>query len=638
MHRKLNMIVIAGMLVALAVVSMASGTSAGPLDPTAGPTNTNAYTLDQLWNRLSYGAAGTPSTFAEPSSGPGTSTMHTLDDIMALAPAVDDTNGASAAEVVSGKAFWGLTTGGWGVKTGTAALGSDVSGANGSLTFAIPNGFYAGKIATAQDTALTAGNIREGANIFGVAGSSIQASGTVVEGEVLLGKTFSNASAAGLTGSMPNRGAVILTPGPADVAIVAGYHDGFGKVVGDPALAAGNIRQGANIFGVAGSSIQASGTVVEGEVLLGKTFSNASAAGLTGSMPNRGAVILTPGPADVAIVAGYHDGFGKVVGDPALAAGNIREGANIFGVAGSSIQASGTVVEGEVLLGKTFSNASAAGLTGSMPNRGAVILTPGPADVAIVAGYHDGFGKVVGDPALAAGNIRQGANIFGVAGSSIQASGTVVEGEVLLGKTFSNASAAGLTGSMPNRGAVILTPGPADVAIVAGYHDGFGKVVGDPALAAGNIREGANIFGVAGSSIQASGTVVEGEVLLGKTFSNASAAGLTGSMPNRGAVILTPGPADVAIVAGYHDGFGKVVGDPALAAGNIREGANIFGVAGSSIQASGTVVEGEVLLGKTFSNASAAGLTGSMPNRGAVILTPGPADVAIAGGVSRWFR
>ena len=206
MHRKLHMIVIAGMLVALAVVSVASGTSAGPLDPTAGPTNTNAYTLDQLWNRLSAGAAGTPSAFTEPSSGPDTGTMHTLDEIMALAPVVDDTNGASAAEVAGGKTFWGLTTGGWGVNSGTAAVGSNISGANGSLTFAIPNGFYTGKTATAQDPALAAGNIREGANIFGVAGTSIQASGTVVAGEVLLDKTFSNASGAG-TGSMPNRGA-----------------------------------------------------------------------------------------------------------------------------------------------------------------------------------------------------------------------------------------------------------------------------------------------------------------------------------------------------------------------------------------------------------------------------------------------
>ena len=170
MHRKLNVIVIAGILVALVGVGTSSVAFAGPLDPPTGPASTNAYTLDQLWNRLSSGTAGTPSTFAEPSSGPGTSTMHTLDEIMAVAPAVD-ANGASAAEVVSGKKFWGLTTGGWGVKTGTAALGSHVSGVNGSLTFAIPDGFYTGKTATAQDTDLTAGNIRQGANIFGVAGS-----------------------------------------------------------------------------------------------------------------------------------------------------------------------------------------------------------------------------------------------------------------------------------------------------------------------------------------------------------------------------------------------------------------------------------------------------------------------------------
>ena len=206
MHRKLHMIVIAGMLVALAVVSVASGTSAGPLDPTAGPTNTNAYTLDQLWNRLSAGAAGTPSAFTEPSSGPDTGTMHTLDEIMALAPAVDDTNGASAAEVAGGKTFWGLTTGGWGVNSGTAAVGSNVSGANGSLTFAIPNGFYTGKTATAQDPALTAGNIREGANIFGVAGTPSRRAGLRSRGRFCSTRRSPMRAAAG-TGSMPNRGA-----------------------------------------------------------------------------------------------------------------------------------------------------------------------------------------------------------------------------------------------------------------------------------------------------------------------------------------------------------------------------------------------------------------------------------------------
>ena len=305
-------------------------------------------------------------------------------------------------------------------------------------------------------------------------------------------------------------------------------------------------------------------------------------------------------------------------------------------MAGSSIQASGTAVEGEVLLDKTFSNASGGRGTGSMPNRGAADLYAWDSGrQTIPAGYHNGSGTVVGDTALTAGNIRDGANIFGVAGSFIQASGTVVAGEVLLGKTFSNAGAAG-TGSMPNRGALTLTPGTAAQTIPAGYHNGSGTVVGDTALTAGNIRDGATIFGVAGSSIQASGTAVAGEVLLGKTFSNAGGAG-TGSMPNRGALTLTPGTADQTIPAGYHNGSGTVVGDTALTAGNIRDGATIFGVAGSSKQASGTAVEGEVLLDKTFSNASGGGdREHAEPRRRDVdAWDGGPND---SGGVSQWFR
>ena len=154
---------------------------------------------------------------------------------------------------------------------------------------------------------------------------------------------------------------------------------------------------------------------------------------------------------------------------------------------------------GEVLLGKTFSKAGAAGLTGSMPNHGAVNLTPGTADQAIVAGYHDGSGKVVGDPDLTAGNIRQGANIFNVTGTSIEASGNAVAGDVLAGKTFSKAGVAGITGSMPDNGAVTLTPWCGAPAILAGYHNGSGTVVGDTDLAAGNIKNGVAIFGVTGA-------------------------------------------------------------------------------------------------------------------------------------------
>ena len=46
--------------------------------------------------------------------------MHTLNDIMAVAPAVAEANGATAADVISAKTFWGLGTGGgWGLQTGT---------------------------------------------------------------------------------------------------------------------------------------------------------------------------------------------------------------------------------------------------------------------------------------------------------------------------------------------------------------------------------------------------------------------------------------------------------------------------------------------------------------------------------------
>ena len=49
-----------------------------------------------------------------------------------------------------------------------------------------------------------------------------------------------------------------------------------------------------------------------------------------------------------------------------------------------------------------------------------VVLTPGTADVSIPKGIYDtGGGKVIGDPDLIAGNIKQGINIFGVAGNVV---------------------------------------------------------------------------------------------------------------------------------------------------------------------------------------------------------------------------
>lgn len=78
----------------------------------------------------------------------------------------------------------------------------------------------------------------------------------------------------------------------------------------------------------------------------------------------------------------------------------------------------GTAQPADVLSGKTFTNDSGE-QTGTMPNRGAMIITPSTSDQPIPAGYHNGNGVVKGDPDLIPANIKQGVDIFGVTGSLV---------------------------------------------------------------------------------------------------------------------------------------------------------------------------------------------------------------------------
>lgn len=109
---------------------------AGNINSSATPDATNSYTLADIYNRLNAGTDGTQSTFTEPAAGPG-STMNDLNTIMSIAPAIDNTNGAVAADVAAGKTFWDLTSGEWGEQTGTA-FGAPVP-KTGQTT-----GYYAG--------------------------------------------------------------------------------------------------------------------------------------------------------------------------------------------------------------------------------------------------------------------------------------------------------------------------------------------------------------------------------------------------------------------------------------------------------------------------------------------------------------
>jgi hypothetical protein len=264
------------------------------------------------------------------------------------------------------------------------------------------------------DPALIPGNIKSGAAIFGVPGIAIEASGTAFPDQVLSGQTFSNASGPA-TGTMADVGQQNFTPGTSDQAITQGYHNGTGKVGGDPDLTTGNIKSGITIFGVNGTSIQASGTATPDKVLSGQTFSSASGPA-SGTMTDVGAQYITPGTTTQTIRKGYHDGTGSMIGDPALVPGNIKTGAVIFGVTGTAAEWSGTAIPEQVLSGQTFYNFNGAA-TGSMPDMGALSITPGPMDQSIDHGYHNGNGKVLGSSNLISSNIKKGVTVFNVTGT-----------------------------------------------------------------------------------------------------------------------------------------------------------------------------------------------------------------------------
>ncbi|WP_068784771.1 phage tail protein [Paenibacillus phocaensis] len=84
--------------------------------------------------------------------------------------------------------------------------------------------------------------------------------------------------------------------------------------------------------------------------------------------------------------------------------------------------------------------------------------------------------------------------------------------------------------------------------------------------------------------IKATGNAGTEDVLVGKTFSSASASSLMGTMPNQGAktyTINTQG-GQYTIPAGYHNGGGKITASFAnLVTENIKSGVNVGGVIGS---------------------------------------------------------
>ncbi|MCP4347349.1 MAG: hypothetical protein GY795_17730, partial [Desulfobacterales bacterium] len=272
--------------------------SGGSIDSPAGPGDSGSamYKIDDIYNRLNSGAAGAKRSgaFAGPVSGPG-SASRTLDEVMGIAPAADDTNGAATGNVLSGKTFWGLSSGQWGPQTGGMANNGAFALSCGAGDQGVTAGYYSGGTLTGDADLLTA-NIRSGVNIFGVAGDSDvvnTGTGDAVAWEILIGK-IGWADGSPVTGTMADNGAFALSCGIGDQGVTAGYYSG-GTLAGDGDLVGTNIKSSVDIFGVTGTVIESSGDATAGDVLTGKTFSNAGAAGVSGTMANNGAFALSCG-------------------------------------------------------------------------------------------------------------------------------------------------------------------------------------------------------------------------------------------------------------------------------------------------------------------------------------------------------
>lgn len=177
------------------------------------------------------------------------------------------------------------------------------------------------------------------------------------------------------------------------------------------------------------------------------------------------------------------------------------------------------------------------------------------------------------------------------------AEGDAIAANVLAGKKFSNDSDTGITGAMTNNGAVTITPGTTNKVIPAGYHNGSGYVVGDADLISANIKSGANIFGVAGSStvVDTADAVLDPTYLLQGYSGYDDGVKKAGTMINRSAenwhqpaVGQTVSDANgygayVIPPRGFYDGNSWVRSlQPDLLAPNIVSGKNIFGILGTA--------------------------------------------------------
>jgi hypothetical protein len=252
----------------------------------------------------------------------------------------------------------------------------------------------------------------------------------------------------------------------------------------------------------------------------------------------------------------------------------------------SSFLLPGSAIPAHVLSGDSFSAGSNFNVAGTMPNNGALVLTPGASAQVIPAGYHSGSGNV---PAVVVpvANVLTGTTIAGQTGTIPNNSGLEVAARA------SDPSGAKLRLFLPSTSA---------------YYNSFASVsLADANFIAANIPNGMSMFGLVGTNtnkryatgtastvyqIDASGGYVQSISVSGLAFTPrvviaTNGSGMTG-------FISTLSYYNYGYVDAYNAGGNKMSGGPGLGTAayqsNITSGAFVATVYWQSASGGGTSI------------------------------------------------
>jgi len=435
-------------------------------------------------------------------------------------------------------------------------------------------GYYQATNLTAVDPNLARGNIRSGVSIFGVSGKTEvvdTSSGNAAEGDILLSKS-AWVGGQQIDGIMPTR-----TLSAAYDTVLAGYYSMTTLNAVDGDLQPANIRAGVNIFGFTGDANvvnTSAGTAVAGDMLLGKKAYVAGAA-ITGTVPAGTNIMGTNGALVITITNGLYAGNKTVTAnDTNLVTGNIRAGIKVFGITGSNAVVDTTIGDAaasEIFPGKVAFVGGLA-LTGTLST-----ITLSDTTTVVASGYYAATNLAMVDTDLVKANIKAGIAIFGVVGSNTVVD--TVSGTAALVSDVRTGKQAFVNGTVVNGTLPTLTISSATSVVLAGYYAVTNLMQVDTNFAAGNIKAGISIFGVAGSN-----TVVDttsGTAALVSDVRTGKQAFVNGTVLNGNLPALTFSSATAVVKAGYYAATNLMQVDANLTAKNIAANVTLFGIAGT---------------------------------------------------------